>query len=135
MELASTGKGCWRLGLRGGTERRNMPKPKLTRKQLREQDEKAALRARLIDMLRGAHGDYDPPDLDPDDGSLSVELGMEAFGRWVGAIRQEWERPRDQPSVDGDGLVPSFLFIPGELHTFDTLDTAVERLYEHGARP
>jgi hypothetical protein len=90
-------------------------------KQQREEAEKAALRKRLRDMASGAYGDLSPLAWD-DEGDftgMAAEMGLDAFGRWLGAIGRDF---------GGHYVEPSYL------HHFDYLSTATDFLYDAGIR-
>jgi len=103
-------------------------------KEQRESEEKAALKRRLLDMLRGAHGGYQAildGDVD-DEVETPSTLGLETFARWLGAIQQTWMLPRD-----ADCNIPGLRewdMQPTVLHKFSTVDSAAEYLHYRGAR-
>lgn len=98
----------------------------------REAEEMAALRRRLLDMLRGAHGGYNAILEGDEDVETPMMLGIETFGRWLGGIRQTWLLPKDA-SCNEPGL-REWNMEPISLHRFDTVETATEYLYELGVR-
>jgi hypothetical protein len=48
------------------------------------------IRARLLDMLRGANGGYEMSDPSSDDWCGVASLGIDTFARFVGAVRREF---------------------------------------------
>jgi hypothetical protein len=90
----------------------------------KEREKKAALRLRLKDMASGAYGGYHRLDFDGEDFTgMASEMGLDAFGRWVGAIGNEL--------LDD---AHKYLTEPRNLEHFDSLDKAVDLLWEHGIR-
>jgi hypothetical protein len=95
-----------------------------TSKAEREAAEKAAIRRRLKDMAIGAYGGYSQPDWEAEDFvGMANEMGLDAFGRWVGAIRVAWIEKDREWVTDYQNL-----------EHFDTLDKATEFLWENGVR-
>jgi hypothetical protein len=100
-------------------------KRKTTTKERREADGKARLRRRLADLALGAYGGYQALDFDGESfAGMAPEMGMEAFGRWIGGIEHALlteDRHKD-------------LTAARYLEHYDTLDTATEMLWRHGVR-
>jgi hypothetical protein len=88
---------------------------KLTKKQQRGAAEKAALKQRLLDLAHGAYGGFDGFEPEAEFCSMAAEMGLEAFGRWIGAIEK-------------------YLISPTCFEYFDTIDKAVDHLYRAGVR-
>lgn len=109
---------------------------KLTRKEIRERDEKAVLYDRLWDLAVGAFGGGDPED-DPEN-SLGVwsTLGCENMGRFIGAV--EWAlnighyAPKDEKGNQDRQL--KCVTSPHHLHEWETLDKLTDYLYRIGVR-
>ncbi len=95
----------------------------------KEKAERAALRQRLLDMMYGAFGGYEPanfegaPDNEDEPTSLPGELGLDAWCRWVGAINMCLLTKNHR-----------YLTKPHLLEKFEGLDMATNFLYEHGVR-
>jgi hypothetical protein len=97
---------------------------KLTKKQIAEHAEKADLRARLYDIAMGAYGGFEMPEIEGDNAmGMASDIGLEAFGRWIGAI--------GNVLLDDSTL---YLIKPNNLEYFDSIDKAVEHLYGSGVR-
>lgn len=95
-------------------------------KQRKETEEKARLRQRLTDLAIGAYGGYEMPDFCGDTFiSMASDLGLDAFGRWIGAIRNTF--------LDGDKT--DHRISDTNLENFDSLHSATEWLWEQGVRP
>lgn len=97
-----------------------------------EARQRAALRHRVLDMIRGANGDYALPDIGEDGGGLGAQMGLEAFGRFLGAIRYAWNMSSTREN--GAGKIQDFRFNPGNLESFDSVGSIVEMLWECGVR-
>ncbi len=90
----------------------------------REAAEQTALKARLRDLALGAYGGYSPFNFDGDEfAGMASEMGLEAFGRWIGAIGNAL---LDEKSM--------YLIEARCLEHFDSLDEAVKHLWESGVR-
>jgi hypothetical protein len=93
---------------------------KLT-KEKRIKQEKAELRQRLLDLAAGAYGGYQSLDwLGEEFGGMATEVGLEVFGRWIGAIRVTF--------CGGDRA--DYRVSDTSLGKFDSVNGAVEWLYE-----
>lgn len=94
-------------------------------KQDRDAAGKAALEQRLRDIAWGAYGDYEAPEWDGDQSTgLASEMGVDAFGRFVGAIGKVF-------CDDSRGYLVNLR----NLEHFDSFDAAVEHLWNGGVRP
>lgn len=97
---------------------------KRTKKSARTATEIAAIRARLLDLAQGALGHCVLPDFD-DEGAfagMSSELGIDTFGRWVGAIQRAFGA--DALKLDATWM----------LEEYDDIDRAAAWLHERGVR-
>jgi hypothetical protein len=74
------------------------------------------IRARLLDMLRGANGGYDMGGLGTEDWCGVASLGIDVFSRFVGAVRAEFVP--DSHHLRGDHM----------LDAYDDLDRLAKRL-------
>ncbi len=85
---------------------------------------KAALKQRLTDLLHGAMGYAYPIAFDGDEfGGIAGEVGLEAMGRWFGAIRKVLLAENQKR------LLEDYNF-----HHFDFMQTATDFLWENGVR-
>lgn len=97
----------------------------MAKKRNKADDGKARLRQRLKDLAYGALGGYHPPDFESEEfvGMVS-EMGIDSWGRWVGAIHNALLGDERKMYVE-----------PRYLERYDSLDTATEFLWEIGVRP
>lgn len=96
-----------------------------TKRRKKADDGKARLRQRLKDLATGAYGPNQPPDFGSEDiGGMAGEMGLDAFARWLGAIR--WALLDDgEESYIG----------PVWMENYDTLEKATDFLWKRGIRP
>lgn len=89
----------------------------------REASELQGIERRLLDIAYGAHGDYAPilGASDSDFQGVASELGIEAFGRFIGGIRNVFF------AEDRD----SWMLRAGQLHKFDSIKVAAKYLHDH----
>jgi hypothetical protein len=109
---------------------------KKTRKEQKIDDEKAALRSRLVDMLAGAIDGCDVQDDGEDDILITASAGMEQIAGWMRAARKylDFTRTDDWPQSWTDNELADRAFHYDNLRHFDTLNKAVEHLYTYGFR-
>lgn len=93
-----------------------------SKKSTREAQGKKRLRQRLMDLAQGAMGHCFAP-TGEDDVSMAAEMGIGAFGQWVGAIQRTF-------GSDYDVFDKAWM-----LENYDTLDSATEYLWERGVSP
>lgn len=95
----------------------------------KEKTERAALYQRLLDMMLGAFGGYEPINFEgtPDDDDalmgLQSDMGLDAWGRWLGAINRNLLDKHHK-----------FLINFNHLEHFEWLYKAADHLFEHGVR-
>jgi hypothetical protein len=108
---------------------------KMTRKEQKIAEEKAALRRRIEDVLIGASGGFTE---DEDCGVMGV-LGLESLSQWIIATARavKWvptdEFEREKPA-EAEKRSREFAFGVRSLKHFDTLNEAVDHLYANGFR-
>lgn len=94
----------------------------------KEAREIAAIRARIEDMARGAHGHVSVED-DPDCGIYVWQtLSAEQTARWIDAMRLTF-KPEDLGTEEW-----ATNFWPYALHNFESLDSTAKYLHGLGAR-
>lgn len=93
------------------------------KKAMREAQEKKRLRQRLTDLAQGAMGHCFVPDGEEDTAGMAAEMGIESFGRWVGAIQRTF-------GADDNAFDKTWM-----LEHYDTLDAATDFLWDCGVRP
>lgn len=99
----------------------DMQKQKRKTKIEREAEEKKKLHARLMDFVIGANGGCSPEDIDGKTQLGSLEVA--AFGRFLRCIDLQLL------SVNREYLIK-----PHNFSKFDTLESAVDFLFDHGIR-
>lgn len=102
----------------------------------REAGEMAALERRIRDIARGAHGGFSMND-DPENEEFfgyANDLGVEAFGRYLAALKFTFAENTEDVSEVSPGKVDSCWFDVDEIHHYDRPDEAAAYLYEKGAR-
>lgn len=106
-------------------------KPKKTKAQIREEQEKAALWQRVYDIACGATEGYFCRDAEDPIGGWEIVAvqDTEAFGRFVNALRIVFAL---DDSIDGHHK--AFMVEPHCLYRFATIDSATEFLYGMGIR-
>lgn len=84
---------------------------------------KNAIRARLMDLLVGADSGFEHVEHDDEDNfeGIFTEYGAEVVGPWISAIRYTFDPADEHPEA----------FHPRHLEHFDTLDSAVEHLFNY----
>ncbi len=96
----------------------------------REAREIAAIRTRIKDIAQGAYGYYSDLGYDGEFfGSMAAEMGLDAFARWLGGIKNALcQEVRDGYAGIQEATDTKYL------EKFDTLDTAAAHLYSLGVR-
>jgi len=106
------------------------PNRKRPTKAQRIADEKAALRRRVLDIALGVYGGTSATDPNSEYfPGFACDMGIEDFGKFVAAMKREWSAPKSEA-----GWIAEFFFEPRMMHRFDTLDGAVDTLYQQGVR-
>jgi hypothetical protein len=108
-----------------------------TKKELRIEAEKAALRVRLSDMFAGAIRGMSMQDDGEDDVLVGASGGFEEIAGWLHAARVYLDFTRDDeawPQSWTDTELMDRAFHYDNLQHFDTLNKAVEHLYSYGFR-
>lgn len=94
------------------------------KKQQREAQQKQALRQRLEDLASGAYGYYAPLDWHNEEFTgMAGEMGLDAFARWLGAIKVSLLKEHQE-----------WLVSMSDLENFDTINKATEWLWDGGVR-
>lgn len=109
---------------------------KVSKKEQKIAEEKAALRRRLSDMLAGAINGMSMQDDGDDDILISASAGFEEVAGWMHAARTylDFTRTADWPQSWDDGELMDRAFRYDNLRHFDTLNKAVDHLYSYGFR-
>ena len=98
----------------------------MTKKELKKRAEIAAIKKRLRDICLGAYGAYALPSIETTDEEffgVAYAIGMDAFARFVGAVKNAFLLEDDDYRVR-----------VGFLDRYDNLDKAAEWLWETGIR-
>ena len=108
---------------------------KKTSKKDRIEAEKVAFYQRIVDIARGAHGGYSWTDPEDEDFfGLCNDLGVEGYGRYVGALRNVFaETPKPHEEISA-GKMYAHWFDADDIHRYDDPRKAAEFMYEQGAR-
>lgn len=88
-----------------------------TKRQIREEGEKAALRQRIADIASGAAG----LDFDAEDEFATADF----LSRFIPALKTRFEAQSDKRD---------YLWYPGNLDNFDRVESTTEFLWNHGIR-
>ena len=108
---------------------------KLTRKQIKERDEKAALYQRLWDLAVGANGGYEPEDGESGIGVWST-LDCESMGRFMKSVEFSFgigsSTPKDEEGNQNWGLRTAVSAM--HLENWESVESLTEFLYGLGAR-
>jgi len=107
----------------------------MTKKQIRERDEKVSLYNRLYDLAVGANGGYHPEDDENGMGIWST-LDCEEMARFMGAVEFRFDVGRQAPK-DEDGRVDTCLqsaTASYQLDKWETLDKLADFLHGLGVR-
>ena len=109
---------------------------KMTKKQIKERDEKARLRARLWDLAVGANGGYSPEESAEDGIGIWATLACDDMARFIGAVAFMFDlgnrAPRDADGNNQWGLAHAT--DPRYLDQWETLDKLTGYLYGVGVR-
>lgn len=107
---------------------------KITKAQ-RIENEKAALKQRLMDLARGSYGGYAMTEPGHEDfmGYCS-ELGIEAYARYVGAIKALFSESPETNVEISPGKMYGHWFDADDVYRYDKPDEAAEFMYAQGAR-
>lgn len=90
----------------------------------REEEQKAKLRQRLMDLASGANSGCSLEGPDGAEGGFFYSMGPESFFSFVRAVESEFPEP-DKVAI----------YQLWQLHHFAEIDSTVEHLWDRGIRP